>query len=128
MKRKIFFILIIVVFLILIIFGKNPKITMTIKDGTLTRTSATVIITDANRRHTYGDWFKIERKEDEIWQEMETIGEGSFLLIAYHTDKDGKLEMYHNWENMYGELENGTYRLVKKVNDKYISVEFTITD
>ena len=47
-------------------------------------------------------------------------------LVGYSVDENNKLELEHNWEWLYGELENGEYKLVKEVNNKYFWVEFKI--
>ncbi len=107
------------------------NVTMIIKDGTLTKTSATVIIEDKNEeKYNYSSWFRIDKKENEGWKEVNVIDEKyAFTDIAYLPDENGKVEMNTNWKNLYGELEKGEYRLVKEVYDNgnnYIYVEFTI--
>ena len=104
---------------------------MIIKDGTLTKTSATVIIEDKNEeKYNYSSWFRIDKKENEGWKEVNVIDEKyAFTDIAYLPDENGKVEMNTNWKNLYGKLEKGEYRLVKEVYDNgnnYIYVEFTI--
>ena len=107
------------------------NVTMSIKDGTLTKTSATVVIVDKNdAKYNYSSWFRIDKKENEDWKEVKVINEKyAFNDLAYIPDGDGRIDMSINWENLYGELEAGEYRLVKEVYDtgkKYIYVEFTI--
>lgn len=111
------------------------NVSMTIKKGTLTKTSATIIITDLNKKtHDYGAPFRIDKKENNSWSEVEKIKDGNFNLKAYNVDKNNKLEMETNWENIYGELKSGEYRMVKDIcanednctEKKYFSVEFTI--
>jgi len=110
------------------------NVSIVIKDGTLTKTGATIIITDTNKKHyEYGMPFRIDKKEDYGWRELKITGNGAFNLPAYIVDKNNKLELNQNWEHIYGELESGEYRLVKYVcvNDgctkkKYFSVEFNI--
>ena len=114
---------------------------MVIKEGTLTSTGATVIIRDSNEAgtYTYGDSFRIDKKENENWKEVKTKNDDyAFNAIGYIIDKNGELELECNWAYMYGSLEKGEYRLVKyaipdSVNpitdeDKllYLSAEFTI--
>ena len=107
-------------------------VSVTIKSGTLTKTSATIIITDENEEtYSYGQAFKIEKKENGSWSEVEHITDDfAFILLAYNVGDDGTLEMVQDWEGLYGELESGTYRLVKglTVNGKTRNfwVEFTI--
>ncbi|MBQ6841212.1 MAG: helix-turn-helix domain-containing protein [Bacilli bacterium] len=115
------------------------SITMEIKEGTLTTTSATVMITDVSgHKWSYGSEFRVDRKENGKWEEVESIHDDyAWNLMAYSVDKMGKLEFNHDWSYMYGELPKGYYRLVKIVlpnvdravtekDRKYISVEFEI--
>ena len=119
---------------------KLAGISMTIKEGSLTNKSATVIIKDTNGKGTYvyGKPFRIDKKENGKWVTLKEINDDcAFILKAYYVDNDGLLELDQDWECMYGELEKGTYRLVKytflnsdtPVTDddhRYFSVEFTI--
>ena len=104
-------------------------ITMTIKEGTLTNTSATIIITDTtNNENIYGSYYRIDKYEFNNWKVLDIIFKGNYAWtsIGYLVDKDNKLEMDINWFNFYGELSKGKYRIVKKVNNKYFSVEFQL--
>lgn len=107
------------------------NVNMTIKEGTLTRVSATIVIEDKNEEtYGYGEWFRIDKKEDGEWKELELIDEDyTFTSIAYIPGEDGISEINENWEDLYGELEDGEYRLVKELYGNeisYIYVEFTI--
>lgn len=115
-------------------------IIMTIKDGTLTNKSARIIIKDTNEKdkYAYGVWFRIDKKENGKWIKIKEIGnECIFDAMIYNVDDDGLLEFEQNWSCLYGELENGTYRLVKntfirsekpitKDDIKYFSIEFNL--
>lgn len=115
------------------------NVSMEIEKGTLTKTGATIIITDLNgNKYSYGDPFWIERFENGTWKEVENICDNCmFNMIAYGVDINGKLRLEHNWSYMYGELKPGKYRLIKGVlpnldrpvteeDEKYISVEFEL--
>lgn len=109
-------------------------ISMTIKDGTLTRKGATIIITDtSNRKNVYGESYRIDKEENNKWTELDTIIDNyAFNSIGYYVDKNNKLELDINWEWLYGKLENGKYRIVKDTQEAgegtnhYITVEFVI--
>ncbi|MCH5167052.1 MAG: hypothetical protein J1F35_04080 [Erysipelotrichales bacterium] len=110
-------------------------VSMTIKEGTLTRSGATIIITDTTSRdNIYGSEFKLDKKENDRWQEMEIIFDGNYAWTSkgYMVDKNNKLEMNVDWEWLYGKLEDGKYRLVKKTSEPgegtehHITVEFEI--
>ncbi len=107
------------------------NVEMKIKEGTLTRISAIIEIVDKNEEpYDYGQGFRIEKNENGEWKELEIKnGQFAFEDIAYIPDEDGIIEMNTSWENLYGELEAGEYRLVKEVYDngkKYIYAEFVI--
>lgn len=122
--------------------NKEPQIiegiSMVIKEGTLTQSSATVVITDTImvEEHTYGSDFRIEKKENNEWKELDTlIKDYGFNLMGYSVNKDNILEMDVKWDWLYGKLEQGEYRLIKgfaiNKNDSYLGheeiyVEFTI--
>ena len=90
-------------------------ITMTIEEGTLTRTSATVIIKDNDKEHNYGEGYRIEKKENGEWKPVKQIGTYSFNLIAWGT-VTGELKFNLDWSERYGDLENGEYRIVKTLD------------
>lgn len=98
------------------------KITMTIKEGTLTAKGATVIITDTNEEHAvYCEYFVLEQERDNKWVEVDKIDNGVryvFHEIALLVGDDNKLETTMNWENLYGTLEQGHYRIGKRITDK----------
>ena len=111
---------------------------MIIKEGTLTNTGCTVIITDTEKEevHIYGDSFSLEIKKDNKWQKLKPIIEDyAFNLVGYHVNENNELEQDIKWEWLYGNLEPGEYRLVKnaaiKYKDNYLGngvvyAEFTI--
>lgn len=110
-------------------------VSMVIKDGTLTRTGATIIITDiSGKGNVYGSEYRIDKLENGEWKEAKIIFEGNYgwNLIGYLVDENNKLEMDVNWEMLYGKLEDGEYRIVKDTsmpleNERhYFSAEFKI--
>lgn len=109
------------------------KVSMEIKDGTLTKTGATIVITDRNENpYGYGTWFRIDKKVDGGWKKLDTIREDvAFNAIAMIPNEDGILQTKEDWTNIYGELEPGEYRMVKDVYEngsKYIYAEFSIEE
>lgn len=109
------------------------KVKMSIKEGTLTQSSASIIILDNNDTpYAYDEWFRIDRKVNNKWEEVNRINNNYIVRdIAYDIRKNKKLETTVKWGDLYGELKKGEYRLVKKVydndgNDIYISTEFII--
>ena len=97
-------------------FNKDTSdVTMTIREGTLTRTSATVIIRDKNKEHEYVENYSIEKKENEEWKPVKQIGTYFVNLITMST-LTGELKFDLDWSERYGELENGEYRIVKTLD------------
>ena len=104
-------------------------ISMVIKDGTLTPSGATVVLTNS---YGYDRWFRIDKEENGEWKEAETINDNySFTAEAYLTNGNSEVEIQIDWTDLYGTLENGKYRIVKRVfnnlnKEEYVSVEFII--
>lgn len=109
---------------------KAENVKLEIKEGTLTNTGATIIITDKNKNpYGWGEPFFIEVAEGEFWTRLKYISNFSWTEIAYKLDKNGQYEQKINWEQLYGKLKSGNYRLGKNVYDNgYINfyVQFTI--
>lgn len=112
---------------------------ITIKEGTLTNTSASIIINDQNpNKIVYGNDFYIEKYKNNSWNSIKPIHDDyAFNSMAYYVDENGILEMNLNWEYIYGKLDRGIYRFVKRVflesdtpisteNEYYIWTEFEI--
>ncbi len=95
----------------------DELVNISIKEGTLTKTGATIIITDNNpNKIIYGTSFYIEKYENSDWHEVMPINNNyGFDDMAYYVDENGKLELEQNWEYIYGKLNKGIYRIVKDV-------------
>ena len=95
----------------------DELVNISIKEGTLTKTEATIIITDNNpNKIIYGTSFYIEKYENSDWHEVMPINNNyGFNDMAYYVDENGKLELEQNWEYIYGKLNKGIYRIVKDV-------------
>lgn len=107
---------------------------MSIKEGSLSNKGLTVIITDtSNRNNIYGNPYHLDKKVDGIFRHLDTIIEDfAWTLEGYSVDKNNTLEFKVNWEDIYGNLESGEYRIVKETSysgegtKHYITAEFTI--
>ena len=94
-------------------------VTMEIKKDTLSNTGVVVVITDkTGEPNTYGEEYRIDKKVGNEYKEADIILDGAygFNLIAYSLNPDRKIEMYINWEWLYGKLPNGEYALYIKLN------------
>ncbi len=105
-------------------------VTMKLKDNTLTKSGATIIITDKNKtKYTYEEYYKLEKRIDHIWYELKPRGDVLFNEMGYLVDDNNELEMNIDWSKAYGNLTSGKYRIIKKIYDgeyKYFSVEFDL--
>ena len=134
-KKLIFFIIIVIALIILSIFIKNcnistnstqKDITIKIKQGTLTKKSLVLIIeNNSNKKYTYTDEFEIEIMKNKKWIKIE-CDDCWFNLPVHTIDSKEKKEIICNLEKMYGDLETGTYRIIKKFNNKNIYIIFQI--
>lgn len=111
----------------------NDKITMEVKQGTLTKSSATIIMTNkTEEEYTYGEPYHLEIKHNDSWHilELEPNNDLFFTMPAYSLKAGESVEKEYNWEYGYGKLEKGTYRLVTDfMNEQekiYAAAEFTI--
>lgn len=108
------------------------KVSMVIKDGTLTKEGAAVVITDKNDYpFSYGEDFNIQKLKDGKWEDLKSIGNSYINDIAHVIKEDRTTEMNLNWKSRYGELETGHYKLILEVtqNDSSkatVSTEFDI--
>lgn len=101
-------------------------ITMEIKEGTLTKTGATIVITDlSGMNNTFSKEFRIDQKRGGKWYTLKDKSKNEVNVVAGQ-EEDKKLEQELNWEKNYGTLSDGYYRIVKKINNKDIVVEFEI--
>lgn len=103
-------------------------VSIKIKEGTLTNTGATIIITDTtDKNYSYGEPFRIDKKENGKWKEApKVIDDAFFNEPAYYPDENNEIVREINWEWIYGKLKPGTYRFVTDASDGKISVSFVI--
>lgn len=109
------------------------NITMKIKEGSLTNTGATVIITDLSSDENVdliNRKFKIDYKKNDKWYRLESKIKNEVTVMT--TDNvmengDNTYTQEINWERYYGKLDKGHYRIVKEVKTNlYIAAEFDI--
>ena len=90
------------------------KVNIKIKEGTLTNNGAKIIITDKNNKPiSWGVDFLIEEKKGEQWELVPQKAEITWIAIAMMPNENGISELDCNWNPLYGELKDGTYRIVK---------------
>ncbi len=91
-----------------------------ILEDTISKTGATVIITDNNEISF--SWnkelFRIEQKKEGNWSEVNPNRDGfDLLLIGYGRDENNQFKFALDWEEYYGSLENGIYRVAEMPTD-----------
>ena len=102
------------------------NITMEIKEGTLTKTGATIVITDlSGKNNTFSKEFRIDQKRGGKWYTLKDKSKNEVDVMPGQQENK-KLEQELNWEKNYGTLSDGYYRIVKKINNKDIVAEFEI--
>ena len=109
--------------------GKNPNlVSLEITKYDLENNLVTVTITDNNEvPYSLNDRYKIEKKNEDSWEELNRINPETTLLIKrnYTLDENNQYDFIINWINDYGELEVGIYRIVKEFEgDIFYSNEF----
>lgn len=116
------------------IITQITDITLSIKEGTLTNTGATLILSNySDKNIEYGNPYRIEHKQDGKWYKIDV--ELNFTLPAFILKPYETKEIELDWEYGYGKLAPGTYRIIKDVDYEYetgkykkinIATEFTI--
>ncbi len=109
-------------------------VSLSIKENTLTPTGATLILkNDGAVDIQYGNPYRIEIKIDNEWHKINV--ELYFTLPAYGLKSNESKEIEINWQNGYGKLTTGEYRIIKSINIEKedgtfesfdVSAEFTI--
>ena len=112
----------------------QTDVIMTIKEGTLTNKSATIVLTNNNDKNfQYGNPYEIEIKKDGEWHKINI--ELNFDMPAFQLLSKESKEIELDWENEYGKLAKGTYRIIKGIDYEYeegkyetfnVAIEFTI--
>ena len=107
---------------------------MTIKEGTLTNKSATLVLTNhSDKNFQYGNPYEIEIKKDGEWHNINA--ELDFDMPAFQLSAKESNEIELDWENGYGKFAKGTYRIIKEIDYEYeegkyetsnVAVEFNI--
>lgn len=97
-------------------------ITLTLEN--LTRSGATIICTQSGGNPTgelnTGSYYTLERLTETGWEEVEQReleGELAWTAEAWIVNMNGTTEWSLNWEWLYGELDNGHYRIGKNFMD-----------
>ncbi len=106
----------------------EEDMTITAEIFDLTPSGMRLVITDnSGNDNMYGEWYELERMTDGEWTRLETLTDNyAFTLVGYILDSENKIEFDIDWEWLYGKLEKGSYRIVKKSGEDFIYAEFEI--
>lgn len=109
-------------------------VSLSIKDGTLKNTGATLVLTNnIDKDFYYGNPYKIEIKKDGEWHKINV--QLDFTLPAFGLKAKETKEIELDWEHGYGKLASGTYRIIKSIDYEKeegnfetfnVAVDFTI--
>ena len=112
----------------------NDVVSLSIKEGTLTNNSVTAILKNSsNNTIIYDDTYELEIKKDGSWYKIDV--ELLFNEPIWNLDSGASKELEFNWEKSYGDLDIGTYRIIKAISlektdavyeEFYVGFEFTI--
>lgn len=99
--------------------NRSPEnVTIDVISDSVTREKANILITDNNiQKYSYGDSFRLQKKENNEWKEIEPVNPLNFISIAHNINDLNQLTLEINYEKYYGVLEDGIYRIVKSVYD-----------
>lgn len=107
-------------------YNRKPElVTLEVDKDTLSKVGVTLIITDNNETsYGWGKDYEVQKKENNNWIDLEPSEPMMVQDIAYVLDENNQCKQKIDWSRYYGKLENGTYRIKKKVydNNKYIDL------
>lgn len=111
------------------IYEQQTLDNVSINIDNVTPTGATLTIKDENENpYIYGEWYEIEKEVDSEWERLETINDLVFNDLGYKVDENNTVSFTMDWQDYYGTLEPGSYRLIKRIDNNYLYTYFTIED
>lgn len=102
-----------------LIFDRSPEnVQIKVIDDTISENGITIVITDNNKTpYNWGENYKIEQKNNDIWEEIKPNKNVIVNSVNYNVDENNQITYRINWNEYYGTLEKGIYRIVKSVSD-----------
>lgn len=111
----------------------NNYVTMSIKDNNVTNTNAIIVLNNnSDYFFEFGNRYLLEKEIDGIWYECVAINNLLFTMPSYRLDVKENYEIEIDWENTYGNLSSGRYRIIKNLKNIvtleniYVAAEFMI--
>ncbi len=112
----------------------NEEVTLSIKKDTLNNKETTLILTNnTDKTYKYSNQYILEIYKDNKWYDIDVTLNEDLTPIDILPNETKEIEI--NWENSYGALSKGKYRIIKSINYENeegiyegfnISVEFNI--
>ena len=94
----------------------SENVIMKVDSTTIKPTSISIIIINNNDNEIgYGEEYKIQKNINGEWKYLDYLPNTSWNDIAYIIKANSQTTKKLNLENTYGELEKGTYRVIKTV-------------
>lgn len=83
-----------------------------------------VVIDDNEDSYAWTDNYKIEKKNNDQWNEIKPYKDVIIPEINYNKNENNEIFFEINWSDNYGELSSGIYRIGKTVydNGEYIII------
>ncbi len=105
----------------------NPEMEMKVIEESITRTGANFLVIHNTQNFSYGKDFTICKKDNGVWKELAPLDFDYVVIDIAYISTESPCEIKVNWEDLYGKLPNGEYKIVKQYSiDKYYSAEFSI--
>lgn len=105
----------------IIVSNGGDKWGLTLYAENVTKTGMTLKIEQFGGNHDgeleTGEWFKLEKTVDDNWTPVGTnpLIDYAWNDVAYKIKRNGITEIPVEWKWLYGELEQGFYRLTKEL-------------
>ena len=99
-----------------ILDGGTIEYLMKVDSTTIKPTSISIIIINNNDNEIgYGEEYKIQKNINGEWKYLDYLPNTAWNDVAYIIKANSQTTKKLNLENTYGELEKGTYRVIKTV-------------
>lgn len=85
-----------------------------------------IITNNSDQEYFYGVQFSVERLEGEEWFVVPFEDEVAWIEIALILEPGGRNEETLSFELLQQPLEEGTYRIVKTIENNPLAAEFTV--
>lgn len=97
----------------------EEKVAIEILKNSVTPSGVTMILIDKNEEKYY--WkndYKVQKLENEKWDYVELVEDGTFLFDMTDCvfNENGQFKQSINWNDMYGNLSQGVYRIEKTIS------------